>query len=152
MADAGCILSKHGDIRILYDDGQTNDWVDECRVDAPAFIFVNLLPLATHLGTGLERKMIRNINRLLNVCFAVSNSERQCVLYLYGGKKLNTYGTPSMRDLGERMFRSTVCWANLGIELLDGRLPRTESYVWSSAQSLPDLSGTRSDKIYASEP
>ena len=49
------------------------------------------------------------------------------------------------------MFRSTVCWANLGIELPDGRLPRTESYVWSSAQSLPDLSGTRSDKVYASE-
>ena len=109
MADAGCILSKYGDTRILYDNGQTDDWVDECRVDAPSFILVNLLPLATHLGTGLERKMIRNINRLLNVCFAVSNSERQCVLYLYGGKKLNTYGTPSMRDLGEHMFRSTVC-------------------------------------------
>ena len=35
MADVGCIVSRYGDIRELYDNGRTNDWVDSCRVDQP---------------------------------------------------------------------------------------------------------------------
>ena len=41
---------------------------------SPRFYIGELAPLATHMRTGLERKMIRNIGQLLDVCLFVSKS------------------------------------------------------------------------------
>ena len=56
-----------------------------------------------------------------------------------------------MLELGEQMFHHLVRWANLGVEMPDGTLTKSASIVWCSAQTLPDLSGWRSDKSYAND-
>ena len=56
-----------------------------------------------------------------------------------------------MKELGAQMTCSLVRWANLGCEMPDGTLTKTASHVWCSAQTLPDLSGWRSDKEYAND-
>ena len=80
MADVDCRIIRYGDSRELYDNGRTNEWVDMVRVMPPSFVFVNVCPLSTHIGTGLENKMIHNLNRLLNACNSSSKNGRQCVL------------------------------------------------------------------------
>ena len=56
-----------------------------------------------------------------------------------------------MKELGAQMFPHLVRWANLGVEFPDGTLTKAASHVWCSAQTLPDLSGWRSDKEYAKD-
>ena len=85
----------------------------------------------------------------LSTCFVAE--ALLCVLYLVGTRSLPTFEIPEMIELGEQMFSHLVRWANLGVAMPDGTLPKTSSIVWCSAQTLPDLSGWRSDKSYARE-
>ena len=126
-------------------------WIECIHVKPPSFILINLCPVGTHTGTGLERKQIASIQRLLNACKSVSSHKGSCVLYLVGSQSLPTFEVPEMKELGEQMFRHLVRWANLGVEMPDGTLTKTTSRVWCSAQVLPDLSGFRTDKAYATD-
>ena len=56
-----------------------------------------------------------------------------------------------MKELGKKMFRHLVRWANLGVGMPGLTLTNSASIVWCSAQTLPDLSGWRSDKSYAND-
>ena len=146
-----CRITRYGDTRVLTDLGQLALWVEKIRVDPPSFILVNLCPISAHTGTGMEQKQIRSLRRLLNACRHVSLQKRSCVLYLVGTRSLPTFEIPEMIELGEQMFSHLVRWANLGVEMPDGTLPKTSSIVWCSAHTLSDLSGWRSDKSYARE-
>ena len=73
------------------------------------------------------------------------------MLYLVGTRSLPTFEIPEMIELGEQMFCHLVRWANFGVEMPDGTLTKSASIVWCSAQTLPDLSGWRSDRSYAND-
>ena len=79
------------------------------------------------------------------------SQKRSCVFYLVGAHSLPTFEIPEMKELGEPMFRHLARWSNLGVEMPDGTLTKFASIVWCSAQTLPDLSGWRSNMSYANE-
>ena len=113
LTECDCRITRYGDTRVLTNLDWLAQWVEKIRVSPPSFILSNLCPIGTHTGTGMERKQMRSIQRLLNACKHCSLQKRSCVLYLVGTRSLPTFGMPEMKDLGEQMVRHLVRWANL---------------------------------------